>query len=1042
VRINLLGDFHVSVDSRAIEESAWRHRKAAALVKLLALASGHRLHRERVIEALWPKLGRRAASNNLRGILHVARKTLDPDPNATARYLSLQEEHIALCSEGNLWVDVERFEEVAQYAHRSREPGAYEAAIGLYAGELLSEDRYEEWAEGRRRQLHDTYLSLLLGLASAHEERGNYGLAIDALRKVIGEEPANEEAHVGLMRLYAHSGRKAEALRQHELLRESLSRELGVEPSASTRSLREEIAAGRFSPDVALHSHPPARGEAEPGRSSLPIPRTSFVDRERELTEVKHALATSRLLTLTGTGGCGKTRLALKAATDLAGIYPDGVWLVELAGLSQPELVPQTVAGALGLREQPGQSLVETVAAGLREQRALLVIDNCEHLVDAAARLIDYLIDSCPRLEVLATSRELLGVQGEASFSVPPLPVPTELRTDLGELARNASVQLFVERACQRLPSFSPTRGNARAVAEVCRRLEGIPLAIELAAARMGTLATEQVAERLEGSLGLLSMGPRTASPRQRTMRAAIGWSHELLSEEEKALFGQLSVFAGGFTLEAVEAVCPGGIIVEGEVLDLLSGLVDKSLVVTGTTGEGWVRYRLLQPVRQYAQERLEESGEAEAISHRHAAFFLALAERAESQLKGSGQVEWLVRLEEDNDNLRVAIAWLVEEGEVEAAVQFAWALWIFWLMHGHQDEGRRWIEAALAKGENLSAHARAKALWVQASTYYGLASPEQLERICEEAAALFRQVGDKAGLAYTLAGKASTMMQRGDAQRAIALFEEATPLAREAGDKWGMSGGLGHLGSIYLGQGDYEQAARLFEEGLALSREIGNRLAASTALYGLALAAQGQGDYERAAELYAEGLRSSAEAGDKANITYCLEGLAQAAAAQGEREHAARLFGAAEASLEAAGGVLYVFVQDRSLLQQAVDAVRTRLDEVTFSTAWAKGGAMTLDEAVEYALSGEGAIPLTKTVPEQPLAGTQAATLTRRQEEVAALASRGLTNRRIASDLSISEHTVASHVSKIMRKLGLSSRSQLAAWMADQLGSPSSDSD
>jgi DNA-binding SARP family transcriptional activator len=333
VRIGLLGRFSVSVGDRKLEESAWRLRKAASLVKVLALAPGHRLHRERVMDLLWPDLGLGAASNNLRQALHVARRTLHPDPAiASSRYLSLRGEQLVLCPEERLWVDVEAFEEAARAARRERVPAAYQAALDLYAGELLPEDRYEEWAEDRRQQLRRLRLSLLLELARSYEERGDLDGCIEALRKAVAEEPANEEAHVGLMRLYALSEKRQEALAQYERLREALSRELRTEPSSSGRALREEIASGRFPlPDVP--ADPAADGASGPTRHNLPAPRTSFVGRERETLEVKRALAMTRLLTLTGVGGTGKTRLALEVARDLVGAYPDGVWLVELASL-------------------------------------------------------------------------------------------------------------------------------------------------------------------------------------------------------------------------------------------------------------------------------------------------------------------------------------------------------------------------------------------------------------------------------------------------------------------------------------------------------------------------------------------------------------------------------------------------------------------------------------------------------------------------------------------------------------------------------------
>ena len=1036
VRMWLLGGFRVSVGHRTMEEGAWQLRKAANLIKLLALAPAHLLHREQAMGLLWPNLGRRAASNNLRQILHAARRVLDP--TAGARYVQSKGNSLVLCPASPLWVDVDAFEKASQIARRSREPAAYRTATGLYAGELLPEDRYEEWAENRRHDLRRLYLALLLELASLYEERGEYRLAIDTLRRSVTEEHILEEAHAGLMRLYAHSDRRAQALAQYEQLRQALDEELGTEPVAATKRLREEIATGRFTT-----SQIPSRPQGDypdAGAHNLPFQRTSFVGREREIEEIKRVLPMTGLLTLTGVGGSGKTRLALEVARDLVGSYPDGVWLVELAGLSEGNLVAQEIATALAVREQPNDPIAKTLADYLQSKKLLLVLDNCEHLVEATARLVSALLEEAPQLRVMATSRQALSLPDEVILPIISLPLPDpERQIVVDELKSFGSVRLFVERALSieralyGSTGFTLSASNARTVAEVCWRLEGIPLAIELAAAWVGTLPVEKISERLRSSLRLLR-NDRQAVPRHLTLHDTMDWSYGLLTELERKVFERASVFAGGWTLEAAEAIVLGHGVESEEIVHALRRLADKSLVIAEPGAEGAARYRMLEPVRQYAHERLVENEEAEAIRDRHAAFFLALAERAEPELKGPGQVQWLGRLEEDNNNSRAAMSWLLEGGEVEAVVRLGWALWIFWLIHGHQSEGRRWIEEVLAKGENLTTHVRAMALWVQASTYYGLGSPEQLERICQEALPLFRQVEDKAGLANTISLKAAAMMQRGDAERAISLYEEAIGLGREAGEKWGPSGALAHLGSIYLGQGDYEQAVRYFEESLALSREIGNNLAEAGAFYGLALASQGRGYHERAKALYVEGLESSAEAGDKANFAYCLEGLARTDAAQGENERAARLFGAAETSLEAAGGTRYAYAQGLSLRERVVDAIRSRLDEATFSAAWGEGAAMSLGEAVDYALSTEEpARRRSSAKPAQDLEGRQLPSLTLREEEVAVLVARGLTNRQIASELAISEHTVANHVARILRKLVLSSRAQLIAWIAEQ---------
>ena len=702
MRVWLLGGFKVTVGSRTIGEEEWRLKKAGSLVKLLALAEGHRLHREQAMELLWPGLDSEASVNNLHYALHVARRVLEPaaPASATSRYLRLRGEQLALCPEGPLWVDVEAFEEAAATARRAcLEPAAFQAAIELYSGELLPEDRYEPWAEERRAELRELYLSLLVELAGLYEQRKEFEPAIKALSRVVGEESAHQGAHVGLMRLYAFSGRRREALRQYERLRDILFRELGAKPDEVATRLQEEIWAGAFqSVDqlVTAGGDSPPEESTGAGKHNLPLARTSFVGREREIVEVKRLLAMTRLLTLVGAGGLGKTRLALEVARDLVGAYLDGAWLVELASLSKGELVPQAMAQALGVREQSNRPLVQTLEDALCAKKILLVVDNCEHLAEAVVRLLDALLSSCPGLRILATSRETLNAAGEVSWVMPSLTLP-ELRYPpftVKELEGYESVRLFVERARQRDPSFALTLQNAPAVTDVCRRLDGIPLAIELTTARMGVLSAEQLAERLEDSLKLLTGGGRTVEPRQQTLRATLDWSHELLKEAERVLFRRLSVFAGGWKLEAAEEVCSGEGIEQDDILDLLSRLVDKSLVVaeapTSPGAGGALRYRMLEPVRQYGRECLEESGETERVHDRHARHYLALAEAARPKLVGPEEVAWLVLLEEEHDNLRAVLNWVIRGSEVAVGARLALALWRFWDGRVYLSEGRR----------------------------------------------------------------------------------------------------------------------------------------------------------------------------------------------------------------------------------------------------------------------------------------------------------------------------------------------------------------
>ena len=1070
VRVWLLGGFRVRVGSRTIPQDAWRLRKAAALVKLLALSSGHRLHREQVMDVLWPDSGRRVASNNLRKTLHAARRNLDS--TAGSGYLASEDESLVLCPGGDLWVDVDAFEEATAAARRSREPAAYRAAIDLYAGQLLPEDRYEEWAEPRRDELRSLRLALLVELAGLYEERGEYASAVEALRRVVAEEPTNEDTHAGLMRLYALSDRRPQALAQYERLRQTLFRQLATEPGATTRHLREEIAAGSLT--LTPPTGPPLEELSDAGKHNLPAPRTSFIGREQEMVEIKRTLAMTRLLTLTGAGGSGKTRLALEVARDLVGLYADGVWLVELAGLSEGEIVPQAVAAALGIKERPGQPLIDTLIGSLRAEQTLLLVDNCEHLLEATAGLVDAVLDSCPQVRIVATSREALNVNGEVRWSVPALSMPAPQGSPTVEVVEGSeSVRLFVERASQRAPTFALTSGNVEAVSEICRKLDGIPLALELAAARVGVLAVTEIASRLGDSLMLLTGGGRTVEPRQRTLRGALDWSYELLLEGEKKLFRRLSVFAGGWTLEASEAVASGEGVEEGEVLDLLSELVEKSLVVAEPTTEGGVRYRLLEPVRQYALVKLKESGEAETAKRSHAEHFLVLAEEAEPELFGPREVEWWARLEEEYDNVRAALSWSLEGADPELGLRLAGALRLFWLSRGHYGEGRGWLDEALARDGGASVMARVKALGAASvvarrqgdldrakaaseeglrlsaeagaggghdvaffTNMLGLVSLlrgdlEQATKLAEEGLVLSRKASDTECIGDSLLLLGHASRSRGDYVQAKQFYEEGLALARES---WGgaslVSSCLNHLGWISLCEGDLGQATALFEEAAALTREQRSEELLMP-LCNLGWVALMGGDLERAKALHNESLALCHELGDKRYASYCLEGLACVAGAEGEAGRAARLYGTAEALREAIG--IPVEPAVRTLEEPYLVGARNQLEETTWEALFAEGLDMRLEEAVEYSLSNVQLTTPGSPASEQPSGSTQAATLTHREEEIANLVARGLTNRQIAKELSISEHTAATHVRRILKKLNLQSRAQIGSWLTEQ---------
>jgi predicted ATPase/DNA-binding SARP family transcriptional activator/DNA-binding CsgD family transcriptional regulator len=1069
MRIRLLGGFRVSVGSRSIEDEAWRRKKAASLIKLLALSSGHRLTRERVIEVLWPGSGRRTASNNLRQTLHASRKALAAEGSG---YLVSEDGSLLLCPEDELWVDAEAFEEAALAARRSREPAAYRLAIDLYAGELLPEDRFEDWAEDERADLRRVYLELLTELAGLYEERGEYDPAAEVLQRVVAEEPTDEGAHASLMRLYAISDRRGDALAQYERLKEVLWRQLDAEPAVETLRLREDISAGRVQPVRPTVST--LEKTSGVGTHNLPASLTSFVGRERELLEVKRTLAMTRLLTLTGPGGSGKTRLALETAADLVGAYQDGVWLVDLAPLSEPGLLVQEVAGVLEVQERPGEPLLNTLVDALRSSQMLLVLDNCEHLVDAVARLVEDLLRSCPDLRVLATSREALGVPGEVNWPVPPLSLPDPGRpATVEELEGSGSARLFVERALYRPSAFALTPENAGAVAEVCRQLEGIPLAIELAAARVVVLAVEQISERLSDSLGLLTGGGRTLTSRQRTLRGSLDWSFALLDEPERKLFGRLAVFAGGWSLEAARTVCSEDGIGQGEVLDLLSELVDKSLVMVGATASGATRYRMLEPVHQYAREKLEVGGGAEEARDRHAAFFLDVAEVAEPELTGPREGLWVGRLKEEHDNLRAALSWVLERRETELGQRFGAALWRFWYNRDYLSEGRRWLERILADGDPAPERImalegmgwlaqrqgdieRAKAAYREmlklsrelddrgnvATALNSLGTlavstgdNERAKRYLEENLSVLQQLEKentateiKRYHAYNLLGILALNEDR-DPVRATTLWKESLELARVTGDALRIGVSLCSLGYSAVLQGDNERATALCEETLTFAREhedAGEEVVPET-LVNLGLAALGQGEYERAISSFDEALAMSRRAGRKASIINALEGMASLAGVRGEAPLAARLWGAAEKAREVTGIALPP--GDRTLHEPRLSSARSLLGEGEWEEALAKGRAMSLEEAADYAFSGDQVDPPSTPVPKDPSAGEPAPRLSGREREVVVLVARGLTNRQISVHLGISERTAGNHVGRILGKLRLRSRVQIANW-------------
>jgi predicted ATPase/DNA-binding SARP family transcriptional activator len=800
--IRLLGGFGADVGGTPVPDSAWRLRKARAVVKVLALRPEHGVHPERLQELLWPERDPASAGNNLRQALYQARRALAAAGADGAAALAMRGDLLALHPDAE--VDVAAFELAAARAEHSGSVADLEAAVAAYAGELLPEDPYEPWAVEPRRALADRHVRLLEALAAAREQADGPAAAIEPLRRVIAAEPLHEPAHRALMRTLTAAGRRAQALEHYGHLRELLSRATAADPEPETRALYRELLAGQEPAAPAPAGPPPAAAAAR-----LPWQGTSFVGRERELAELDRTLAGARLVTLTGPGGAGKTRLALEAARRREPHHADGAWAVELAPLGDGELVAQTVAAALGLELRVGDAGPPALVRHLAGSDLLVVLDNCEHLAPAVGELTATLLAGCPRIRVLATSRAPLRVPGEVDWRVPSLGLADPTAPgDLATLAATDSVRLFCERASAANARFALGEANARAVAEVCWRVDGLPLAIELAAARVAALSPAQVAERLGDALRVLRGARTSGLTRQQTLEATIDWSHELLTEPERRLFRRLSVFAGGFDLEAAEAVA------DADVPELAS-LVDQSLVIVeDEDGGDAYRYRLLEPIRQYAAARLAAAREGAGFAERHARRYAALAAAPGGRVDDL-EPGRLAQLERDHDNLRAGLAWTLQH-DPAAAPGFAAGVAGLWLLRLHLSEGSRWLELALEAAAEpdldraAALHAR-QAIERRRPRDYDVA-----DRMCAERAGVHRALGDRRGEALSVLDHADGTMTRGHFDRAAELAERATALAAADGDPALRAAACERTGLVHAWRHDLDAALEHFDATLA----------------------------------------------------------------------------------------------------------------------------------------------------------------------------------------------------------------------------------
>ncbi len=891
--LTLFGPLHALVQGQPLPHL--RSRKTLWLLALLTLRHDRPVAREWLAGTLWPDVDQSQAFANLRPALSELRRAL----GSQGQRLQSPDRHTLRLDLQGAEVDVLNFDA----AIASKKASALEQAAALYRGPLL-EGCAEEWVFQERAAREQACLQALRTLADSALAAGDFEAAVGHYQRAVSIDPIGDAARRGWMEALAKRGDRNAALQVYREFVEALHKDDPTavpdeQTSALYVRLRAEARQRAGGHAVVATSAAPVGAVTAPAATVtgyLPHALTDLVGREDERIEVAARLRRARLVTLTGPGGIGKTRLAIAVATESVEEYADGVWLVALESLTEGRLVAEQIASALGLREEPGRPLLESVTDHLRKKRLLLALDNCEHLLEASAQIAAHLLRECAGLRILATSRAPLGILGETAWAVPALSAPeNELLASGKTDSQRAwmdyeSVRLFVERAQAVQKNFSLTGSNARAVAQICAQLEGIPLAIELAAVRVKVMTVEQIAARLNDELGLLTGGNRAALPRQQTLRATLDWSYTLLSEAERSVLRRLSVFADGCDLEAAERVCAGENVAAWQVLDLMTSLVDKSLLVfkeQAETGSG--RYRLSEAVRQYAAERLDASGEAERVKAGHRDCFLALAEAAEAQLNCEAQGIWLAKLETEHENLRAALVWSrTEPGGARAGVRLVGALWRFWEMRGRYGEGRAFLAGALGReGADARTRERAKALNGAGVLAQYQGDYEAARALHEESLAISRELGNRQGMGWPLHHLGVMASRRGDYSAARARHEESLTIWRELGNNLGIGWSVHQLGSVLREQGEYEAARALYAESLAISRTLGDKQGIAWALNDLGKVTYDQGDYAGARALYAESLSISRELGDKQGTAWSLHHLGSVNGAEGDYETA-----------------------------------------------------------------------------------------------------------------------------------------------------------
>jgi predicted ATPase/DNA-binding SARP family transcriptional activator len=949
LEVRILGQFEILQDGRRLTIPT---RHAQALFAYLILNAGKSQRRERLAGVLWPDSSDENARSNLRHELWRLRKTLETDGKS---YFRIDDLSIALDPVGEYDLDVKRLE------NRSIESSSVEdliEALSIYRGDLLP-GFYDEWVEVERERLSALFEAKLSRLVEILQTQERWPEVLDWGNRWIALGGWPEPAYRALMNAYANHGDLSKAAVIYERLTNGLQKDLGISPSNPTQELYHRLKANPKNEVQNVISTLPQLPRAR--ITNLPRPLTSFIGRETEILQVQQLVSGNRLVTITGSGGVGKTRLAIQIGRALLPQYRDGIWWVELAALfriaqgersaeiNRSDHVTQAVAKVLRVPDAPGRLLLDETLEHLYSRQLLLILDNCEHLIDECAAFVGRVLVECPDVTILATSREVFGSPGEKAWRLPSLSLPREgaLSNPDPKIASEA-VGLFIERAADVLPGYQPRAADTSIIAQICTRLDGIPLAIELAAARMNLLSAQEIAARLDNRFNLLSDGYRTDLPRHRTLRAAIEWSYDLLSLPEQVLFRRLSVFTGSFTLEAVEATCTGMVIHPPEVLSLMGRLVNKSLLNVEAAQRGGdlpTRYHFLDTIHSFGRLKLEEAGETGLLSDQHAAYYVGLAEAAEPELLLQNQVHWFKLLQAENDNLRAVIEWSVKSDQAEPALRLISALLWFWFSYGSTREGCDLALKALSlptAAQLVEAHA--KALNKTGFLLYLLRDMARARQMLEEAIRIQKGLGDEANLAWSLQFLGLVLAYEKEYDLADTAFQEGLALTRKLKGNF-TNNFLHFLGDVYMEKGDQSRARKIYQESVSILREIGSKSFLAYPLRRLGYLALWENDIPEAWAYFQESMTINIEIGDQRAFAASLVSLAALAIRLNKPVAAARLYGVVENLLESLS--VNMLNMDQSELRHISIELPRLLDKASFLTAFTEGGEMSEAQAI-----------------------------------------------------------------------------------------------